>query len=130
MEPSLRYLIVEDDPNLRLLWRSVLTGQGYAVEEANSLEAAQVALEAGGFDAMILDLYLGRENGLSLATLAAEQPEPCRVIIVTGAAQISEAKIRAAAPTVISVHRKPVDIEDLMAVCAQLEEGMARRATS
>jgi len=124
-----KYLIVEDDPNLRLLWQAVLSDRGYDVTEAETVEAARAALRQSSYDVMVLDLYLGRENGLSLANLAAESGSGCKVIIVTGAANVREEEIRAVSEAIVSVHRKPVDIEDLIEVCARLEGGRQRRAS-
>ncbi len=125
----MRYLIVEDDPNLRLLWRAVLGDRGYTVTEADTVDAAKAALTTQVFDAMILDLYLGRENGLSLAMLAETANPGCRVIIITGASDLKDADLRRAAMNVVSVHRKPVDIEELIDVCIRLENGQPRRAS-
>ena len=127
--PIVKYLIVEDDPNLRLLWNAVLSGRGYDVVEAETVEAARAALRADDFDVMVLDLYLGRENGLSLANFAESVGTGCKVIIVTGAAGVREEEIRAVSEAIVSVHRKPVDIEDLIDVCARLEGHTMRRAS-
>jgi len=126
---GVKYLIVEDDPNLRLLWRAVLSDRGYAVTEAETLERARMALSDESFDVMVLDLYLGRTNGLSLAALADSASPGCKVIIVTGAADGRETEIRAISEAVVSVHRKPVDIEDLIDVCARLDGSAARPAS-
>lgn len=111
----MHYLIVEDDPNLRLLWRTILSDRGYVVTEADSVPVARDALKRGSIDAVILDLYLGRENGLSLADMAGQTNPGCKVVIVSGSAELREAEIRAVTDAVVAVHRKPVDIEDLMA---------------
>lgn len=124
----MRYLIVEDDPNLRLLWRTILGDRGYTVTEADTLAAAKQALQEQVFDAMILDLYLGRENALTLAMLVDTANPGCKVIVVTGAADVKDAELRRTAPSVVSVHRKPVDIEDLLDVCIRLEDTTSRRA--
>lgn len=117
----MKYLIVEDDPNLRLLWTSVLGDLGHVVIEAGTIGAAEAVLRAGDVDVMVLDLYLGRDNGLSLATLARDHSPGCHVIIVTGAADVRVSELRAKIPAVASLHRKPVDIEDLIDACARLE---------
>lgn len=125
----MKYLIVEDDPNLRLLWQSVLSDRGYDVSLAASVERARETLRASHFDVMVLDLYLGRENGLSLAGLAAENGAGCKVVIVTGASDMRDDEIMAASDAIVSVHRKPVDIEDFIEVCARLDRPGMRRAS-
>ena len=117
----MNYLIVEDDPNLRLLWRAVLDDLGHDVREAATIDAAEAVLADGTVDVMVLDLYLGRDNGLSLAAVARDHNPYCHVIIVTGAADICVADLHARIPALASVHRKPVDIEDLIATCARLD---------
>ncbi|WP_238547953.1 response regulator [Meridianimarinicoccus roseus] len=125
----MKYLIVEDDPNLRLLWRSVLGDLGYSVSEAATLEDAEAALRETAFDAMVLDLYLGRENGLSLAMTVEKVSPGCKVIVVTGAADVREDELRAKVGSIVSVHHKPVDIEDLIGVCAQLGKASGAAAS-
>ncbi|WP_193139368.1 MULTISPECIES: response regulator [unclassified Meridianimarinicoccus] len=123
----MHYLIVEDDPNLRLLWRTILCDRGYQVTEADNLGAASSALSQTSYDAVILDLYLGRENGMSLiGEIEAVNPD-CKVIIVTGAADVAEGKMQAGSQLVVTVHRKPVDIEDLMESCALIDSSSQRR---
>ncbi|MGS4945977.1 response regulator [Meridianimarinicoccus sp. RP-17] len=117
----MKYLIVEDDPNLRLLWRSVLADLGHDVHEAATIDDARAALAAGDVDVMVLDLYLGRDNGLTLASVARDSNPRCHVIIVTGAADVRASDLHAQIPAIASVHRKPVDIEDLIATCARLD---------
>lgn len=125
----MKYLIVEDDPNLRLLWQTLLSSHGYRVTVASSVEEARSALESEFFDVMLLDLYLGRASGLGLVALAEQRSPTCKVIIVTGAAQLTDQEIRTATRSVVSVHRKPVDIEDLLDVCGRIDTRGARRAS-
>lgn len=113
----MRYLIAEDDPNLRQLWRAVLDARGHDVTEASSVSDAERALKSGTFDAMVLDLYLGRDNGLSLAGLAYETCPDCSLIVVTGSAQYERKDLMAMSPKVHSVHWKPVDIEEFQRTC-------------
>ncbi|MEV8467736.1 response regulator [Fluviibacterium sp. DFM31] len=124
----MHYLIVEDDPNLRLLWRTILCDRGYEVTEADSLAAASAALKRARHDAVILDLYLGRENGMSLIGEIETVNPDCKVIIVTGAAEVSEGKMQVGSQLVVTVHRKPVDIEDLMESCALIDSSSQRRS--
>lgn len=116
----MQVLIVEDDPNLRLLWRTVFGDRGFGVTECESLAAAKDIIRSEPHDLVVLDLYLGRENGLELiGAIAADHPST-RIVVVTGA---SEARVPKAGGAVFSVLRKPVDIEDLLAICnAALED--------
>ena len=63
---STSVLIVDDEPNVRLMYRASLSGLGYDLHEANSAEAAMEQFKAQKFDVGILDLRLPGMNGLEL----------------------------------------------------------------
>jgi DNA-binding NtrC family response regulator len=63
---STSILIVEDEPNVRLMYRAALAGLGYDLHEAISAEAALEQFKLQKFDAGILDLRLPGMNGLEL----------------------------------------------------------------
>ncbi len=68
MEPSAaRILVVDDDPGLRTLLDAYLSESGFAVETAMDGAAMWQALERGMPDAIVLDLMMPGEDGLSLA---------------------------------------------------------------
>lgn len=109
----MKVLIVEDDPNLRMLWRAVFGDRGFDVTEAASLPAAAAALGRTRYDLLLLDLYLGRDTGLKLVGMAADMAPDTRIIIVSGAAQ---ERLPDPAGNIHAVLRKPVDIEDLLEI--------------
>lgn len=117
----MKVLIVEDDPNLRLLWRTVLRERGDEVADAEDTRSAALALRGGSFEAIVLDLYLGREDGASLIRLAEETNPGSKVIIVTGCASVPRQELFNMSPLVAAVHWKPLDIEDLLDSFDQLE---------
>jgi DNA-binding response OmpR family regulator len=59
-------LVVDDDPSLRLLCRVNLELEGYRVVEAESVDAAEKALEEEQIDVILLDVHLGNQDGLTL----------------------------------------------------------------
>jgi CheY-like chemotaxis protein len=87
-----RILVVEDNPlNLELL-RDWLEVEGYEVLIAASLNAAFAVLESQQPNAVLLDIQLGADDGLSLASWIRQQPLLCQipVIAVTAQAMVSE----------------------------------------
>jgi len=75
-------LVVDDDPSLRFLCRVNLELEGYRVVEAGDLETARGALESDSVDAVLLDVHLGNQDGLSL--LPAIKEGGRRVALLTG----------------------------------------------
>jgi two-component system cell cycle response regulator DivK len=87
-----RILVVEDNsPNAELLTEWLKT-EGYEVLSATDLNTAFNAVQKLRPHAVLLDVQLGAENGLSLATWMRQQPalRHIPVIAVTAHAMVSE----------------------------------------
>jgi len=79
-----RILIVEDDSQLRAHLGELLQSQGYAVDTAETTEAAHKALQAGGADLMIVDVFLPGTDGLQLMLETKRAYPGIKIIITTG----------------------------------------------
>jgi two-component system OmpR family response regulator len=79
-------LVVEDDADLRYLFRLALTVAGFSVREAADGYQALVSLEQHPADVLVLDLGLPRVDGISvLEELAARSDLGApSVVVVTG----------------------------------------------
>jgi CheY-like chemotaxis protein len=115
-EGDLRVLVVEDDPVLRDLWVEVFTAAGHDVTAVDSVGEARTRLLARRFDVAVLDLHLGSESGLSVAMFAAYANPDCKVIMITGSSLFANGELFDMAPSVSTVLRKPVAIDELLAV--------------
>jgi DNA-binding NtrC family response regulator len=106
-------LVVDDDPSLRLLCRVNLELEGYSVVEAGSVQQAELALDGGGVDVILLDLHLGNEQGATLMPKIEERGLGSSVALLTGSPgnQLPEGAV------VIS---KPFAIEDLTGTVRRL----------
>jgi two-component system cell cycle response regulator DivK len=87
-----RILVVEDNPlNCELIcdW---LETEGYEVLSVEDLSAAKRLIDDRPPEAVLLDVQLGDEDGLSLAAWMREQPKFCSipVIAVTAHALVTE----------------------------------------
>jgi DNA-binding NtrC family response regulator len=109
-------LICEDDAGLRALWAEVFGRAGHTVEAVEDSASARKALMMKQFSVMILDLYLGDDTGLSVATLAAYANPDCKIVITTGSTLFPQGELFAMAPSVAAVLRKPVSNQELLAV--------------
>ncbi|HET6518874.1 MAG TPA: response regulator [Geminicoccaceae bacterium] len=65
-EPSSSVLLVDDDPQIRELVTTYLTGEGFAVTAVGDGEAMRAALARRAPDVVVLDIMLPGEDGLSL----------------------------------------------------------------
>lgn len=119
----MKVLVVEDDPNLRALWGAVLERQGHAPRLEETEAGARRALAEGLFDLLLLDLHLGPAQTLDIATIAALVPERTRIVVVTGTSLYPKGALLDSHPAVTAVLRKPVDIEDVLAVCDHVARG-------
>jgi DNA-binding NtrC family response regulator len=97
VEQSPTVLLVEDDPGLRLMLRTALESQGYAILEADSKVSAEAALKSKpDTAAVILDLGLPPSphttaEGLATIRLLVEQLYPAKIVVLTGQDQESSA---------------------------------------
>jgi len=75
-------LLIDDEPDLCLLVATELEETGLSVICAHSLDAADKLLARDDIDLLILDIRLGRENGLMLLhRLRSESPRHLPVIL-------------------------------------------------
>lgn len=78
-----RILVVDDDKTTRLVLRKVLTNAGFSTSVAKDGVEALKAIDGGGFDLLLLDVWMPRMNGLELlAKLRASATRP-RVVVMT-----------------------------------------------
>ncbi|HTA66661.1 MAG TPA: response regulator transcription factor [Bryobacteraceae bacterium] len=59
-----RILVVDDDPQIRRVMRTTLTGEGYEVDDARSGEEALEKLRAGRYELMLLDINMPGMGGI------------------------------------------------------------------
>jgi two-component system response regulator PilR (NtrC family) len=77
-----RILLVEDDPDLRLLLQHVLLGAGYDVDTAATVAAAKACLEGARYDLVLADGRLEDGTGMMVGETATEAGS--KVLIITG----------------------------------------------
>lgn len=79
----MRLLVVEDDPMIGESMQRGLKKSGLAVDWVRDGKSAELALENGVYDLMILDLGLPRKSGLELLNQLRERGNDLPVLIVT-----------------------------------------------
>lgn len=105
-----KVLVVEDDDDLRLIFRSALALAGYAVQEAADGLDALRHIDSDPPDLIVLDLALPFLSGFAVQQEVAAHAHTRRVpiVIVTGSAQ------DLAHLQVACVLRKPVESSELL----------------
>jgi two-component system, OmpR family, KDP operon response regulator KdpE len=78
----IRILLVEDDPELRLLLEHVLLGAGYVVDTAATVAQANRRLDEAIYDLVLADGRLEDGTGMMVAEKAIEAGS--RALIITG----------------------------------------------
>ena len=109
-------LIVEDDDDLRRMFRTALSFAGFDVREANDGTTALRQIDLARPDLIVLDLVLPTLDGATvLAELASRTSMPeIPVVVVTGWTRDDLAPLNARC-----VLRKPVAPEELVRVVEQ-----------
>lgn len=108
-----RILVVDDDKTTRHVLSSVLTSAGFTTEVAKDGVEALKALDGGGFDLLLLDVWMPRMNGLELLnTLCTAQTRP-RVVVMTSD-DAPETLLQAVRAQAFKYVHKPVESELLL----------------
>jgi DNA-binding response OmpR family regulator len=80
-----KILVVDDEESLREMLNVILTLRGYDVTGVGTPEEAMEALIENKYDLIILDIILGKSNGLDLIKPIRELHPNIPIIIFTGA---------------------------------------------
>ncbi|SEP62691.1 PAS domain S-box-containing protein [Pseudomonas sp. NFACC02] len=88
-----RVLVVEDEPDVRMLVVDVLRELGYSVEVASDGAAAlPILLGAGRIDLLVTDVGLPGMNGRQLAEIARQHRPGLHVLFMTGYARNAQVR--------------------------------------
>jgi len=115
-------LIVDDEPDVRLVTRVILEAVGYDVDEAEDGERALAALQAGAVpDVVLLDVRMPGIDGWEVLRRLRSGPDPLRLLpIVIFTADIALAE---QAPVPLEEREfflgKPFDPDDLVSLVGQ-----------
>ncbi|MBG1230967.1 response regulator [Aestuariivirga litoralis] len=76
-------MVVDDDARLRALLKDFLVGEGYRVTTAASASAARTMMQGLDFDALILDVMMPGETGLSFLKRLREDKGEIPVLMLS-----------------------------------------------
>lgn len=113
--PSARVFIIDDDPQVRSLLRTLLRSGGYGVEEFGAAEPGLERIRTDPPDLLFLDLQLPDRSGHSVLEEIRSRPATrlLPVVMLTGFAS-SEEKVRAYELGVTDFLAKPFSPDELL----------------
>jgi DNA-binding response OmpR family regulator len=114
-----RILIVDDEPNVRLNYRTALETEHYDVVEASSAALALSQLEKWKFELAILDMRMPEMNGLELLERMRARGFQTPVVIITAYGDIPHA-VKAMKLGAIDFLQKPLTPVELRNVAAEI----------
>jgi DNA-binding response OmpR family regulator len=124
MNRNVPILIVDDEPNIRLGFRTALSTVGYAVEEAEDGPSALVRLEQSSISLVLLDLHIPGLDGMEVLRRLRDTGNGVPVVIITAYGTVPDA-VAAMKLGAIDFLSKPVTPGDLRRV---VREVLARHA--
>jgi DNA-binding response OmpR family regulator len=130
MKVPLRLLIVDDEPNVRLMFRTALETTGYVLDEAVDGEDALERNRVAPADLILLDLQMPRLDGMATLRRLREEGHDVPVVIVTAHGSIPDA-VAAMRLGAIDFLSKPITPEVLRRVVSEVVQRHAPvRSTS
>jgi GAF domain-containing protein/ActR/RegA family two-component response regulator len=117
--PSLRCLVVDDEPSVRTVLVDVLTAAGHQVAEAGDGVEAIDRIRAERFDLVLTDLAMPRVSGWQVARAAKHATPGLPVFLVTGfGVELSMEERRANGVDAVLV--KPLQIQEMLDAVAEV----------
>jgi len=117
-----RILLVDDEPAIRLLFRTFLEKNGFDVEEAEDGETAFVKIHKFDPEVILLDILMPERTGNELVAEIKEWKPQVEIIMVT-AVLSEEMKTECLSKGAFDVINKPVDFDAMNAtILAALEK--------
>ena len=130
MNAPLRLLIVDDEPNVRLMFRTALETAGYVLEEAVDGEDALERNRVSPADLILLDLQMPRLDGMATLRRLRDEGRDVPVVIVTAHGSIPDA-VSAMRLGAIDFLSKPITPDVLRRIVSEVVERHASaRSTS
>src|SRR3954464_15006988 len=116
-----RFLIVDDDKNIRRLCMTVGSSLGFSCTEAESAEAALSQIELHSPDLILADLLMPKMTGLKFLEQIKKLLPRTEVAIMTGHGSI-ESAVRAMKMGAYDFITKPFRIDELKLLLQRMEE--------
>lgn len=111
-------VVIDDDPGVLVAVRAILESRGHRVSAHGDGRAALAAIEAGGCDLVVTDVWMPRPDGIEILKRLRESHPELPVVVLTGGAPdapLAYGASLAGAFGASAVVYKPFEKEDLIA---------------
>ncbi len=108
-------LVTDDEAGLRKTLSSILEDEGYRVSGAGTREEARAVLSADPPDLVLLDVWLGEEDGLDFLEEIEKEPDAPAVVVMSGHGTI-ETAVRALKAGAFDYIEKPFSMDRVLTV--------------
>ena len=112
-------LLADDDKRIRMIFRIKLEAAGFNVVEAADGQEAWKRLEAGGIDALVLDMKMPGLHGLEILSRLTDAGQSLPVVVCTAHDRMDDEYVVATYPK-LRFLTKPVDPAQVAATVASL----------
>jgi DNA-binding NtrC family response regulator len=109
-----RILVVDDEPNIRSSFTSLLSDEGHLVEAVETAEDAARLCSRAEYDLLLLDLQLPGQSGIEFLRQLKCSASALKVLVISGQADIPTA-LEAVRLGAVDFLEKPVHPEKLIA---------------
>lgn len=123
-----KILIVDDEPRILLLMKSLLKANGYEVESARDGASALEVVRAGGADIVVTDLRMQPMDGLALFREIKALDDSIPVILLTAYASV-ETAIDAMKSGIFDYLTKPFKVDEMLECLKRAEEKVRTSAS-
>ena len=116
---TLRILLVEDDERIASFMKRGLEAEAYEVDLASEKSQTLVLIEACAYDTIILDIFLGSDDGFDLCRMLRQRSVKTPILIMTAkdSPETKQASKEAGADAYLS---KPFPFENLLATIKKI----------
>jgi DNA-binding response OmpR family regulator len=113
-----RILVIDDDPDIGLMIKTMLEYHGYAVEVKDKADRAAEWVGSGDYGLLIMDMLLSGVNGIDVCSALKQDPKLAHVPVIMISAHPNAKGIcqEAGAEDFIS---KPFDMQDILGKISQ-----------
>jgi len=122
-----KVLIIDDDITVRDLLKKIYLKQGYKVQLAASLDAAQDAMSCNFFDLILLDIVFSDQkySGFDIIKAIRKHQRDCPIILITAYPSV-ETAVEALHESVFDYLIKPFELNEVIAITNRALQRQAR----